>query len=196
MQTPVSEAAHSAVIPRLEPTHSFGDLHKFYRGRIRAAAWRYRWSGADRDDLHQAGRVGLWRALGSFDSGRGAPFDAYATRAIYRAVRDEARRHATYASRLTDGGLGDADSESSCDPMDEFLGVSLDPEFEYDRELLNNTIERLPASTRRIYELRNHLGMTQAETAAVLGVTQQRASQIEQRLVTELRKALHITTDE
>src|SRR5690349_11120350 len=102
MIIPASEAAHSAVDLRVAASRSFDRIHKRYSAFIRAAAWRYRWCGADRDDLRQAGRLGLWRALSAFDAGRGAPFESYAHRAIRRAVRDEARRHLTYAKRVAD----------------------------------------------------------------------------------------------
>ncbi len=57
-----------------------------HEGLVRYIVRHQIWGGVPEDDLLQAGRMALWRAIGGYDPERGAAFSTYASVAIARAV--------------------------------------------------------------------------------------------------------------
>jgi RNA polymerase sporulation-specific sigma factor len=75
---------------------SLDELFARYRGIIKTKANLYRIAGGDRDDLMQEGMIGLFKAVNSYDSGKGASFATYAEMCINNAmlslVRSDGRK--------------------------------------------------------------------------------------------------------
>ena len=77
-----------------------------YARLVKTCARAYFMAGAESEDLIQEGMLGLWRAVLTFDTSRGTPFEAYArvciTRRIFSAVRDaRALKHEPLNSSLS-----------------------------------------------------------------------------------------------
>jgi RNA polymerase sigma factor (sigma-70 family) len=170
----------------LSTVGDYAVAHSSQLRRIVASARRFRGS-AHADDLVQAGRIALWRAMASFDAARGIPFEHFAARAIRRAVRDEARREMRHWKTRQ----ADSPTESP-DLFIETIASDALPAF--DSVLVNHIrsrVEALPLNLRRIYEARFENDLTQGETASLLCLTQQRVSQLENMMLATLRKMLN-----
>jgi RNA polymerase sigma factor (sigma-70 family) len=151
--------------------------------RIEACARRFRRDAVSLDDLIQAGRIGLWNAMRAFDPAHGKPFDHLASRAIKRAVRDEARRENRHWKNR-------ASPEEALEPDNE---PQTEADYVPDAAAADQLRERLRAlapTLRVACELRYLAGLPQSKVATALGVTQQRVSQIEQQAVCALRSGL------
>jgi RNA polymerase sigma factor (sigma-70 family) len=160
-------------------------LYASHARRIKSSSARFR-SSADADDLVQAGRIALWRAMRSFDPTHGIPFEHYAARSIRRAIRDEAQRERRHwqnrhcenpASASEERDLGVAAMASNDPPASEVVDASI----------LHARADNLPNRLHRIYQLRYMNDLSQSETATLLGITQQRVSQLERTLIATLR---------
>jgi len=72
-------------------------------GLVRWVVRRQRLEGLSFEDAVQAGRIGLWRALQSYDHSRGARLSTYAVVVISRAVWRAVTEHPLSASPLPTG---------------------------------------------------------------------------------------------
>ena len=63
-----------------------------YRDLIRHRARRYYMVGADKEDVVQEAMIGLFKAITSFDSTRGAPFAAFATTCVTNEIQRAVQR--------------------------------------------------------------------------------------------------------
>jgi RNA polymerase sporulation-specific sigma factor len=171
---------------------SYGALDDAYSRQIRSTARRFFQFVAHSDDLMQAGRIALWQASQHFDSTRGIPFEHYARRSIRRAVAREARVHRRHEMKRVDPyDSHDDDDDAFSDDLDELADSQGDRSAECVHfialeQMLAKSSELTPAQVD-VLELRYVRELTQAETAAALGVTQQRVSQLEACLLTRLR---------
>lgn len=160
-------------------------LYASHARRIKSSSARFR-SSADADDLVQAGRIALWRAMRSFDPTRGIPFEHYAARSIRRAIRDEAqreRRHWRNRHWENSASVGeDPDIELAAMVSNEPSPMEL-----ADASNLHARATTLPYRLHRLYEQRYMNDLSQSETATLLGITQQRVSQLERTLIATLR---------
>jgi RNA polymerase sigma factor (sigma-70 family) len=166
--------------------------------RIRAACRRYRGRQVHQDDLYQAAALALWRSTQSFDPSDGTPFEHYASRAIRRAVAREAKRELRHWDGRIEVLQGDPDDDRDLDvaatpPHGGSAGGGPPNDECFDRVLLEHMREwaaKLPDGLlRQLYELRRVRGLTQAETAFEMRVSQQRVSYLEHRLLRLSRAA-------
>ncbi len=82
------DEAHLVDEARRGDIRSRDSLATAYMPAVRSIALRYRGLGLPVEDLVQEGSLGLLDAIGSYDAGRGATFEAYARFRIRRAVRN------------------------------------------------------------------------------------------------------------
>lgn len=71
-------------------------LRTLYLARAAAIGYlsRHRYSGIlDADDIHQAGRIALLKAIDGFDSTKGTKFSTYAPRRIFGGIVDSVREN-------------------------------------------------------------------------------------------------------
>jgi RNA polymerase sigma factor for flagellar operon FliA len=106
-----------------------------------------------RDDLAQAGAVGLVKAATSYDASRGVPFGAYARERILGAIRDE-MRSTDWAKRTTRTAINQANAT---------------------REVLLATLGREPT----VEDLANALGVDRATAAESLSFASRSVSSLD-----------------
>ncbi len=140
---------------------ALGALYDRYGSRAHGLAYRVLGERGAAEEVVQEAFLGIWRRVGSFESGRGS-----AERWILAIVHHRA------IDRLR-AGAGRARAEI---PLDLYDGVlaSDDPWQEVDRRLRRDTMKHwlatLPEDQRRILELAYFEGYSQREIVALTGV--------------------------
>jgi RNA polymerase sigma-70 factor (ECF subfamily) len=116
-------------------------------------------SAADAEDVTQEAFVKAYRSLGRFR--RGAPFRPW----LLRIVGNEARNHRRAAGRRTfhQGRAAALEPVAGAPPDDEVLGRE-------GRRAVLAALDRLPDGERVAVAARYLVGLTDAETAAALGI--------------------------
>ncbi len=139
---------------------AFGELVRRYQAVAFRTAYAITRSAAEAEDAAQEGFVKAYRAIDRFRSG--APFRPWLLRIVGNEARNRLRsagRRERLALRSWDPSFGDAA------PSPE--GAALDAER---RAALLVALERLNERDRDVIVLRHLLDLSEAETAAALGV--------------------------
>ena len=188
-------------------------------GLIWSVARRFFGRGVEPDDLYQLGCVGFLKAVRGFDDAFGTQFSTYAVPKIageirraqtVRAARSRLTqslgREPTLSELAADTGIPPEDI-ASCEiataPSESLQrqtgedGFTLEQVLSDDREeslvervALREAIRALPERERSVIVLRYYRGLTQADAARILGVSQVQVSRVEKRAVEALRSAL------
>lgn len=131
---------------------------------------------AERDDLIQAGSIGLVKAASAFDPSRGTRFSTYAfpliageIRHFLRGERLSERKNGVYAYPCAAAG-DDTEAEA------------------LSRAELSELLSLLGERERALVYCRWSMGFTQKETAALLKVSQSCVSRMERRIRTKLSR--------
>jgi RNA polymerase sigma-B factor len=159
---------------------------------------KYRGRGEPLDDLEQAARVGLVKAIDRYDPERGS-FTAYAV----LTISGELKRHfrdTTWSvhvpRRLQDltievnRATTDLTGAGAADLGEMLGGVDRDRDAIDDSITVSELLLRLPARERRMLTMRFHGNATQAEIAEVLGISQMHVSRMLSRALAWLREAM------
>ena len=131
------------------------------------------------EEALQAGRIGLWRAILGFDPERGFAFSTYAwpsiEHRIWRAVKAYGRVDRTLAS---------SDQPEALDPAVVWEGKAI-------RRALLAMVDRLPPRLAYVvvarYGLQGHTPFLYRQIGAALGLTKQRAHQLQTEALVRLR---------
>jgi len=122
-----------------------GLLHE-HRDLVRVMAMRQLSGNLDYADLMQAGRIGLWHAILSFDESRGVHFSTYACVIILREVWMAVKR-----SRKAEGWL---EARHAGDSLEMLIEVWQQEQI---RQALSEELDVLPKRLREVIEL--HYGL-------------------------------------
>ena len=137
----------------------------------------------------QAGRIGLWRAIVGFDTGRGLAFSTYAwpsiMHAVWRAVKTEEGLHRSlplpYLPRVV------------CRDPAEWVEQAALRQSVF--QALRALLQRLPGSLRpvvlRYYGLDGHPPASYRQLGAHLGLSHERVRQLHQEALVWLRHPAH-----
>ena len=144
-------------------------------GLIWSIVRRYSGCGVETDDLYQLGCIGFIKAVKGFDLHYGTQFSTYAVPKIAGEIRRFLR---------DDGAVkvGRTIRER---------GRTLWPEGELIEKIaLREAIDSLPEREQKTILLRFFKGLTQEQTARILGVSQVQVSRLERRGLGHLREIL------
>ena len=139
-------------------------------GLIWSVVRRYYGRGVDPEDLYQLGCLGFLKAVQGFDFDYGTCFSTYATDTPESLQRET-------ADGLTLEGM---------------LGTDAPEEGMVERIALRESIDQLPEKERMTILLRYFKGLTQEQTARILGVSQVQVSRLERRGLKRLREFLSL----
>jgi len=131
---------------------------------------------ASRDDIAQAGRLAVLRAVKAFDPERGLSFNHYASRAVSNETLKAAQR-------LQACRQGECPLELA--PEAEVESPSFDC-----RDCISRWLSTLPAILMNVFEALYNQGLSQREAALRLGVSQPRICQLHQMLLVRGRRDL------
>ena len=171
---------------------------------IKSIVKRYLNKGVDYDDLFQLASMGLLKAINGFDEGFGVRFSTYAAYSLSNGTQPTVKVIAEQFKMpqsevvFTMGSThmpvsiyaqGDYKDEKS-----QYLLDRLPQEDKQDDMLdvmeLRSAISTLPERDKKIIMLRYFRDMTQAEVAAMLGVSQVQVSRIENKIMQSFRNKL------
>jgi RNA polymerase sigma factor (sigma-70 family) len=140
---------------------------------VRACAARHASPGVERADLVQAGAIGFYRAMRTFDPARGVDPATYARGAIRRRIRAEIMAwRPVPATDATLAAIPDRDVEH------------------VEHVELRQALASLPDRDRELIRLRYEGGRTQAEAGAAVGLTRGGARKAEEKALRALRAIL------
>ena len=197
--TPASR--HAAVRALLRDYHAHGDLGararliQQYLPLVRRLARRYLGHGEQLDDLVQIGSIGLIKAVDRFELDRGVDLASYAIPTIDGEIKRHLRDRAwpiriprrlqeldpslrTRVAELVDGDDGELDRESALD-----RGYELGE----DRIALARGFHVLDARERLLLRLAYFDGLSQAQIARRVGISQIHVSRLTRRALAKLR---------
>lgn len=161
---------------------SLNALLRQHEGLVQAAVRRQVTGGAAFDELLQAGREGLWRALLGYDPQRGTRFATYAWPCIVRAIWCAARARPTLPVGLP------PDRRATTDPAQLYAEQQV-------QAALYALVRRLPARLRGIivrrYGLAGQSPATYAQLGRQLGLTRERVRQLHQEALLWLQQPAH-----
>lgn len=157
---------------------SVSELLLEWEDTIRGIARRHAPRYSDLDDLLQAGRLALCRAVENYDPSVPTPFSHYAKRAIRFGVIREAGR----LSRQRDSEKSSIeDNPEAIDLLASFGTCQGDGAA----TSLADWIGSLPERQRELYRLLYVEGLTQRAAAVSLGTSQPRIAQLHRALLSE-----------
>lgn len=148
----------------------------------------------DRDDLFQAGCLGLMKALNRFDFKYNTQFSTFAYRYIHGEIVRLAdaimHRETTYTDLF-----GKGDSDMVAEEVAEFVHRSVTGDFNPDtierqvlnKETLRRLLESITPRQREVLFYRYALDLTQSDIGVILGIHQVDVSREEKRAKTRLR---------
>ncbi len=190
--TDLNETTEAVIAAKAGDEGAFAELTERYRRELHVHCYRMLGSFDEAEDVVQDALLNAWRGLDTFDGGK---FRAWLYRIATNACLDAIRKSARRVSSLRSFG-----EVPWLQPYpDRLLDEIAPPESEPDalavaRETIElaflATLQLLPPQQRAVLILRDVLGWTASETAALLDMTVPAANSALQRGRTTLREGL------
>ena len=176
-------------------------------GLIWSIVKRYYGCGVETDDLYQLGCIGFIKAVKGFDLNYGTQFSTYAVPKISGEIRRFLRDNGAIKVGRTIREKGQTLWSASIDlatvapeslqqetaeglTLESTLGTDAEEERLVESIALREAIDTLPEKERMTILLRFFKGLTQEQTARIVGVSQVQISRLEHRGLEKLRKLL------
>jgi RNA polymerase sigma-B factor len=160
---------------------------------VRSIARRFAGTGEPLEDLVQVGAIGLIKAVDRFDPARGTPLEPYAAAAIAGEIRHHLRDRCSVVRlprRLGADGVRVRVAEfAETDGTSTDLAAAAD-----DRLAIARAARALPPRSRRLVALRFFGDLSQAQAAAVVGISPVHASRLIHEALGTLRDELADTS--
>jgi len=149
----------------------------------------------DFDEAISAGSLGLVKAANTFDESKGFKFATYAARCIYNEILMELRRNRKQPQCFS---LTQESENGEFDITEVFESLAHHDHYRFEdyeeRRDLRDAVARLGERDRQIIEMRYYQEKTQTEIAAAIGVSQSYICRLERRILKQLRRELHETS--
>ena len=150
----------------------------------RIRAWRIppRWSAGDwREELKAQGAVAAWKALGDYDATRGVPLRVHIYQRVLASALTRSRQEWSYSMRFA-FEISANDSRDAIEE-DEYPGATA-------FEALHQGLARLAEQDRRLIEFLFWDGLTEADVAEMMGISQPAVNKRKCAILRELRYRL------
>ncbi|MEG2698061.1 MAG: RNA polymerase sporulation sigma factor SigK [Ruthenibacterium sp.] len=156
---------------------------------------KYYASATDHEDLISIGTIGLIKAVGSFDSEKGARFATYAARCIENEVLMHFRAGRKAQNTVSIYDSIDKDKDGNSLTLNDVVADTfmLEEAYETSEETakLYSVLSALPGRERRIIMLRYGLSgqptLTQQQVADILNISRSYVSRLEKKALEKLR---------
>jgi RNA polymerase sigma factor (sigma-70 family) len=158
--------------------HAFAELIRMHQEIAFRIA--YLISGNEAEDAVQDGVLKAWRALGRFRPG--APFRPWLLRIVANEARNRRRSSGRRAALVLRAEREDVSGGAAPSPETAVLGAD-------ERERLLSALESLPDDARLVLACRYLLELSEAETAAALGVRRGTVKSRTSRALERLRES-------
>lgn len=156
-------------------------------------------TGINIEDLISIGTIGLIKAVNTFDPDKNVKLATYASKCIENEILMYLRRNNKLKSEVSFDEPLNVDWDGNKLLLSDILGTDADIIFKFlekevDKELLNQSIEKLSEREKTIVELRfglrNGKEKTQKEVADILGISQSYISRLEKRIIKRLEQEM------
>ncbi len=158
-------------------------------------------TGVGVEDLISIGTIGLIKAINTFKSDKKIKLATYASRCIENEILMYLRRNNKTKMEVSIDEPLNVDWDGNELLLSDILGteedvISKDMEYEVEKNLLNNAIEKLSDREQTIVKLRFGINMpegmekTQKEVADMLGISQSYISRLEKKIMKRLKKEI------
>lgn len=138
----------------------FSQLVSHYSSHIKAIAGKYTNKSGYFEDLVQEGLLGLYKAVLSYDSGRGVPFSAFVLLCVKRQIINAARQYQRYSTDIvTEPGELSSSEDPKSNPVDILLS----------KEAFTLTVEHLEKILSH-YEFEVFMGFLKGQTNAEIAL--------------------------
>lgn len=177
---PDMEGKELAVLVKSADKTAFSALLSKYRSVISITASKFVSPDCDRDDLVQEGNIALYAAAISFEEGKGASFDTYASVCIRHRMKNYADK-VLRSTRLT---VSLDESKETCDTLDpqsffeEKYGLS---------DLFSKAESKLSSLEKRVFSLYAE-GHKVREIASLLSISSKSVENAMARIRKKFRK--------
>lgn len=160
---------------------------------------KYYSSAKDPEDLVSIGTIGLIKAVDSYDPIHGTRFATYAAKCIQNEILMSFRQQKKLQGEVSINEAIDVDKEGNPLTYEDIISVEDNMAQELDRRLLcqramsylNNILSDRERQILRLrYGLDSGEGLTQRQTATLLGISRSYVSRIEKNALQKLKEAL------
>jgi RNA polymerase sporulation-specific sigma factor len=157
---------------------------------------KYENTNVDLEDLVSIGTIGLIKAINTYKMDKNIKLATYASRCIDNEILMYLRKNKRRKGEVSFEESLSFDVDGNELHLEDVLGtdpdiVTRDLEFEVERQMLINEIEKLDERDKRIMVLRYGLEgqeeMTQKDVAEMLGISQSYISRIEKKVIRRLK---------
>lgn len=173
----------------IENSGSLENVISHGEGIVRYFSGKYG-NGLDSEDLYQTGMLGILRAVRTFDSSRGVAFSTWASACVISEIRHYVRNE-----KICCRDTAFSDCFSEMDEDENTISYKLQKQMSFhlsleDKIMIEDAIARLkPLQHKVIYAL-FYTGLTQQQTASILGITQRQVSRIKSAAIKILKSIL------
>ncbi|MDA8441126.1 MAG: sigma-70 family RNA polymerase sigma factor [Peptococcaceae bacterium] len=171
-----------------------------YEPEIRKIAYKYFLQRAEYDDLIQEGRIAIYRAIQSFDTASGHPFDHFVRMCIKRGLIDTLRSHnrRKHVNLNTAFSLNNNLSDENEHTYLDRMATGTDPaqtviDLQEARSIIKDLTQNLSAMERQVFAYHFVAGYKPHEMAKTLGLKPKALDNAIQRIKkkTETFRELH-----
>jgi RNA polymerase sporulation-specific sigma factor len=157
---------------------------------------KYENTNVDLEDLVSIGTIGLIKAINTYKMDKNIKLATYASRCIDNEILMYLRKNKRRKGEVSFEESLSFDVDGNELHLEDVLGtdpdiVTRDLEFEVERQMMINEIEKLDERDKRIMVLRYGLEgqeeMTQKDVAEMLGISQSYISRIEKKVIRRLK---------
>lgn len=197
---PLSPEEEAEALALLETDESKRDLLIEHNLRLVAyIAKKFEGTGAMIEELISIGTLGLIKAIGTFQNGKGIKLATYASRCIENEILMFIRKNSTRKSEISIDEPLSVDWDGNELLLSDVLGSDADTvekrlEKEEERAIVRHLVGRLSAREREIIELRFGMQgggeLTQKEVADRLHISQSYISRLEKKILENLREQM------
>ncbi len=197
---PLSPEEEAEALALLETDESKRDLLIEHNLRLVAyIAKKFEGTGAMIEELISIGTLGLIKAIGTFQNGKGIKLATYASRCIENEILMFIRKNSTRKSEISIDEPLSVDWDGNELLLSDVLGSDADSvekrlEKEEERAIVRHLVGRLSAREREIIELRFGMQgggeLTQKEVADRLHISQSYISRLEKKILENLKEQM------
>ena len=197
---PLSPEEEAEALALLETDESKRDLLIEHNLRLVAyIAKKFEGTGAMIEELISIGTLGLIKAIGTFQNGKGIKLATYASRCIENEILMFIRKNSTRKSEISIDEPLSVDWDGNELLLSDVLGSDADTvekrlEKEEERAIVRSLVGRLSAREREIIELRFGMQgggeLTQKEVADRLHISQSYISRLEKKILENLKEQM------
>ena len=197
---PLSPEEEAEALALLESDESKRDLLIEHNLRLVAyIAKKFEGTGAMIEELISIGTLGLIKAIGTYQNGKGIKLATYASRCIENEILMFIRKNSTRKSEISIDEPLSVDSDGNELLLSDVLGSDADSvekhlEKEEERAIVRHLVGRLCAREREIIELRFGMQgggeLTQKEVADRLHISQSYISRLEKKILENLKEQM------